>query len=320
MKKLTTVTLLGLGYLALGLSLSAMPVSFDFNSSQNQDTTSVSGEAWQEEFMKEAATLSDSLGATSVKSMVLKFGIGNDASKKRVSSKKPSRTSFDYFEFHVGANSFRDASGYETNSESLLNGWESLTSRFTWGVKKKIGGPSSLLVIQSGLGIETNQYSFKGDNEIIKSSDLSGGSTTQIIPVTGVYSLRRNSLNQVYMEVPVMAQLDFSQRGAVDKSLSLGFGAYAGMRLGSESTVLGSDWEGERLMTRVSSNFNTHLFRYGLQAQLGMRAWKVTGRLDGRTFFQAGSFQEEVYTGSVTLGYAFKKQLPSEFNRRRLVR
>lgn len=87
MKKLTTVTLLGLGYLALGLSLSAMPVSLDFNSSQNQDTTSVSGEVWQEEFMKEAATLSDSLGATSVKSMVLKFGIGNDASKKRVSSK-----------------------------------------------------------------------------------------------------------------------------------------------------------------------------------------------------------------------------------------
>ena len=320
MKKLTTVTLLGLGYLALGLSLSARPISLDFNSSQNLDTTGVSNEVWQEEFMKEAATLSDSLGATSVKTMVLKFGIGNDASEKTVPSRKPSRTSFDYFEFHVGANSFRDASGYAANSESLLNGWESLTSRFTWGVKKKIGGPSSPLVFQSGLGIETNQYSFKGDNEIIKSSDLSGGSLTQIIPVTEVFSLRRNSLSQVYMEIPVMANLDFSKRGVVDKSLSLGVGAYAGVRLGSESLVLGSDWEGERLMTRVSSNFNTHIFRYGLQAQLGMRAWKVTGRLDGRTFFQAGSFQEAVYIGSVTLGYAIKKQLPSEFSRRRLVR
>ena len=309
-EKLTTVTLLGLGYLALGLSLSARPIFLDFNSSQNVDTTSVSSEVWEEEFMKkslkEAATLSDS--------------IGNDASEKTVPSRKPSRTSFDYFEFHVGANSFRDASGYAANSESLLNGWESLTSRFTWGVKKKIGGPSSPLVFQSGLGIETNQYSFKGDNEIIKSSDLSGGSLTQIIPVTEVFSLRRNSLSQVYMEIPVMANLDFSKRGVVDKSLSLGVGAYAGVRLGSESLVLGSDWEGERLMTRVSSNFNTHIFRYGLQAQLGMRAWKVTGRLDGRTFFQAGSFQEAVYIGSVTLGYAFKKQLPSEFSRRRLVR
>ena len=309
-EKLTTVTLLGLGYLALGLSLSARPIFLDFNSSQNVDTTSVSSEVWEEEFMKkslkEAATLSDSLG--------------NDASEKTVPSRKPSRTSFDYFEFHVGANSFRDASGYAANSESLLNGWESLTSRFTWGVKKKIGGPSSPLVFQSGLGIETNQYSFKGDNEIIKSSDLSGGSLTQIIPVTEVFSLRRNSLSQVYMEIPVMANLDFSKRGVVDKSLSLGVGAYAGVRLGSESLVLGSDWEGERLMTRVSSNFNTHIFRYGLQAQLGMRAWKVTGRLDGRTFFQAGSFQEAVYIGSVTLGYAFKKQLPSEFSRRRLVR
>jgi hypothetical protein len=125
------------------------------------------------------------------------------------------------------------------------------------------------------------------------------------VPVTGVTDIRRNSFSQAFFTIPVMIELDFSPRGKVDKSLSLGVGGYAGVRIGSGNMLLGSDSEGDRIRINTNNNYNTHLFRYGLQGQVGIKSWKVTGRIDARTFFQENAFNEDVYVGSFTLGYAF---------------
>ena len=92
----------------------------------------------------------------------------------------------------------------------------------------------------------------------------------------------------------MMIELDFSPRGKVDKRLSLGVGGYAGVRIGSENILLGSDYEGDRIRISTNNNYNTHLFRYGLQGQVGIKSWKVTGRIDARTFFQENAFNEDV--------------------------
>ena len=221
--------------------------------------------------------------------------------------KKSNKKTFDYFDFHIGANSFRDASGYSTTTEGLLSSWESLNTRFSFGTKRKIGGAASPLVFQSGLGLEANTFSFNNDHMIVKVPPASNGAdaTTEIVPVTDLTDIRRNRFEQLYLEIPVMLNLDFSKRGKVDNSLTLGVGAYGGVRLSSESRLLGSDSEGQRMQIRTNNNYNTHLFRYGLQAQVGLNSWKVTGRLDARPFFQDGAFNEEVYVGSVTLGFVF---------------
>jgi hypothetical protein len=125
------------------------------------------------------------------------------------------------------------------------------------------------------------------------------------VPVTEVTDIRRNSFSQAFFMVPVMIELDFSPRGKIDNALNLGFGGYAGVRLGSQNILLGSDSEGDRVRIRTNNNYNTHLFRYGLQGQVGIKSWKVTGRIDARTFFQENAFNEDVYVGSITLGYAF---------------
>ncbi|CAI8454840.1 MAG: Uncharacterised protein [Cryomorphaceae bacterium] len=220
--------------------------------------------------------------------------------------KKSTKTSFDYFEFHFGANSLRDASGYETNTERLLSSWESLSTRFSFGTKRKIGGAASPFVFQSGLGLESTAFSFNNDHMIVKVAPASNGAdaTTEILPVTELTDVRRNRFDQLYLEIPMMLHIDFSKRGKVDESLTLGVGGYGGVRIVSEARLLGSDSEGERMQIRTNNNYNTHLFRYGLQAQVGYKAWKVTGRLDARTLFQQDAFNEEVYIGSVTLGIA----------------
>lgn len=272
-------------------------------------------EAWGEEFGKKwedrAEELEKSIEDGVASDMDIKLDFDQEvpeapealeAPKKK---KKSNKTQFDSFEVHVGANSFRTMEGEATMTEGFLNQWESINTRVVFNNKTKIGGAASPLLLSSGIAFEGLGFSFNNDNTITKVEQAGGASTTEIVPVTGMTDIRRNRFDQLYLEIPAMLELDFSPRGKVDKSLSIGVGGYAGVRLTSQNLILGSDSEGDRLQIATNSNYNTHLFRYGLQAQLGLKSWKVTGRLDARTFFQEDAFNEDVYVGSVTLGYAF---------------
>ena len=269
-------------------------------------------DAWGEEFGKKwedrAEELEKSIEDGVASDLDIKLDFDQEAPeipeapKKK---KKSNKTKFDSFEFHMGANSFRTMQGEATMTEDVLNHWESINTRAVFNNKRKIGGAASPLLLSSGVALEILGFSFNNNNTISKVEQPTGPSTTEIVPITGMTDVRRNRFDQVYVEIPAMLELDFSPRGKVDKSLSVGFGGYAGVRLTSQNLALGSDSEGDRLQVVTNSNYNTHLFRYGLQAQLGLKGWKVTGRLDARTFFQKDAFNEDVYVGSLTLGYAF---------------
>ena len=272
-------------------------------------------EAWGEEFGKKwedrAEELEKSIEDGVASDLDIKLDFDQEAPeipeapevpKKK---KKSNKTKFDSFEFHMGANSFRTMQGEATMTEDVLNHWESINTRAVFNNKRKIGGAASPLLLSSGVAFEILGFSFNNNNTISKVEQPTGPSTTEIVPITGMTDVRRNRFDQVYLEIPAMLELDFSPRGKVDKALSVGLGGYAGVRLTSQNLTLGSDSEGDRLQVVTNSNYNTHLFRYGLQAQLGLKGWKVTGRLDARTFFQKDAFNEDVYVGSLTLGYAF---------------
>ena len=269
-------------------------------------------EAWGEEFGKKwedrAEELEKSIEDGVASDLDIKLDFDQEASEAPEApkkKKKSNKTKFDSFEFHMGANSFRTMEGEATMTEDVLNHWESINTRAVFNNKRKIGGAASPLLLSSGVAFEILGFSFNNDNTIAKVEQPTGPSTTEIVPITGMTDVRRNRFDQVYVEIPAMLELDFSPRGKVDKSLSLGLGGYAGVRLTSQNLTLGSDSEGDRLQVVTNSNYNTHLFRYGLQAQLGLKGWKVTGRLDARTFFQKDAYNEDVYVGSLTLGYAF---------------
>ena len=268
-------------------------------------------ETWGEEFSKKWEDRAEELEKSIESGVTADIEIldldeeESDSLSIPLPKKKSNKTQFNNFEFHLGANSFRTINGNSTSTEDLLNHYESLTFRSKFNVKNKIGGAGSPLLFSFGYEWEGLAFSFKNDNTIVKVDQPSGEATTAIVPVTGVTDIRRNYFSQAFFTIPMMIELDFSPRGKIDKALNLGFGGYAGVRLGSQNILLGSDSEGDRVGIRTNNNYNTHLFRYGLQGQVGIKSWKVTGRIDARTFFQENAFNEDVYVGSITLGYAF---------------
>jgi polyhydroxyalkanoate synthesis regulator phasin len=268
-------------------------------------------ETWGEEFSKKWEDRAEELEKSIESGVTADIEIRDldeeesDSLSIPLPKKKSNKTQFNNFQFHLGANSFRTINGNSTSTEDLLNHYESLTFRSKFNVKNKIGGAGSPLLFSFGYEWEGLAFSFKNDNTIVKVDQPSGEATTAIVPVTGVTDIRRNSFSQAFFTIPMMIELDFSPRGKIDKALNLGFGGYAGVRLGSQNILLGSDSEGDRIRINTNNNYNTHLFRYGLQGQVGIKSWKVTGRIDARTFFQENAFNEDVYVGSITLGYAF---------------
>jgi hypothetical protein len=273
-------------------------------------------DAWSEEFSKKWEQRNEDLeksiedGVAGELDIKLDFDLEEseateepEASKK----KKSNKTRFDVFEFHLGLNSFRDASGNSSITDGMISQWESLGTRVVFGNKHKIGGASSPLVLQTGFAFETIGFSFTGDKTLVKVDPTTSGAsaTTEIQDVVGVTDIRRNRFDQTYFELPVMLHLDFSSRGKVDDSFSIGAGAFAGVRMASSNLVQGSDSEGSRIQIRTRNDYNSNLFRYGIQGQVGYKSWKVTGRLDARPFFQEGAFNEEVYLGSLALGLSF---------------
>ena len=273
-------------------------------------------DAWSEEFSKKWEQRNEDLeksiedGVAGELDIKLDFDLEeSDATEAPEASKKkkPNKTRFDVFEFHIGLNSFRDAAGNRSMTEGMLSQWESLGTRVVFGNKHKIGGASSPLVLQTGFAFETIGFSFTGDKTLVKvdPTNSGAGATTEIQDVVGVTDVRRNRFDQTYFELPVMLHLDFSSRGKVDDSFSIAAGAFAGVRMASSNLVQGSDSEGSRIQIRTRNDYNSNLFRYGIQGQVGYKSWKVTGRLDARSFFQEGAFNEDIHVGSLALGLSF---------------
>ena len=262
-------------------------------------------DAWGEEFSKKweerAEELDESIADRVEGDIQLKLDFDNEEEEEEDTSVK---VKFDSFEFHIGANSFRTMDGNDAASNAYLSPLQSLTGRSFLGVKRRIFGPKSPLVIQSGIGFESLGWSFNNDRTIVKTVvDPASASTSEIVPIENISGVRRNRWDQFYIELPVMLHLDFSKGNTVDQGLSLGVGGFAGLRTSSQSIVHGADSDGDRVINRTISGYNTHLVRYGLQAQAGFKKIKLTGRLDAQAFFRPGTFEEEVVVGSLALGF-----------------
>lgn len=224
--------------------------------------------------------------------------------------KKSDKTKEDYFEWSIGGNSFLSSPDVQNGVNFAAVGgdlmpWESVNFRFGFGSKYKVGGAGSPVVLQWGLGMESNTYSFSHDEVLTKITDLNGNTVTDFAPVDGMNDVRNNAFYLTYLEMPVMLHFDLSPRGKFDKGLTFGIGGYGGIRLDSYTMIRGRDVEAQRYIVRNQNNLNTQLLRYGLQGQLGYKAFKVTGRVDAAPLFQPNTFNEDAYIASVGIGYCW---------------
>ena len=207
------------------------------------------------------------------------------------------------FEWHVGSNrllknNFRDASAME-----YINGWLSVENRLLFSQKRRLGRYASPFQLQHGVGFSSTVFSFNNERTISK--DILGGTGTGLFPIFNMNTVRASNWRYTHLNVPVMLHLDLSPKGTFNDGLNIGFGLEGRMRIASSAAYSGRDLDGDWFTRTTQSGFNTRILNYAVLAQAGYKKVKLTGRLERIPLFRAGAFEEDVFLGSLTLGFSF---------------
>ena len=264
-------------------------------------------EDWGESFGERMEAWGERLEAKLEGNDTVDLDLGVHLKKERKSDK----TAFSTFEMRLGHNAFLSSPQLaQVDQSAALNSntraWQSTDFTMVIGRKHKIGGPASPVILNWGLGFQMNNFTFKGDERLVKTTDLTtGNSVTTFAALPEFSQVNTNQWTLSYIHVPLMLQLDGSKRGKVDKSITAGIGVYGNLGLGSMTYVRGRDLEEERLIVNTYNNLNTRTFRYGLMGQVGYKSLKVTAQLDAAPLFQQGAFNEDVYIGSIGIGFCW---------------
>ena len=206
------------------------------------------------------------------------------------------------FEWHIGSNrlltnTLRDAAAMEH-----VNGWLSIENRFLFSQKRRLGGYASPFQLQHGIGFSGTVFSFKNERTISK--DILGGTGTGLFPIFNMNTVWASNWNYTHLNAPIMLHLDLSPKGTFNEGLNIGVGLEGRMRIASSAAYSGRDLDGDWFTRTTQSGFNTRIFNYALLAQAGYKQVKLTGRFERIPLFKEGAFEEDVFLGSLTLGFS----------------
>ncbi len=211
--------------------------------------------------------------------------------------KKIDRTN-GYFDINWGFDQqLAGGTDFITDGAEELDFWRSHVFDFGFGGKTRIGSPYSKFYIKWGGEFSFNGFRLLGNNSLQKDVD---GNTT--IRLDSGKAVDKSKYNIAYFSVPVMFQLDFSDVGEIDESFTLGVGGYAGVRLSSRRVLKYSTQQYSEIEEYIKGDFNTNQFRYGVMAQLGWDAFKITAKYDLNSFFKEGK-GPDYQVASITFGF-----------------
>lgn len=134
-----------------------------------------------------------------------------------------------------------------------------------------VSGATKLRLI-TGPEVAWNNFMFAGRSKLV-------GQNNQLSVEAAPVDLRKSKLVTTQLNLPVMLNVAFQS------GLTLGVGAYAGIRLDSYTKVKS---EGDRAV-RTHGSFNLNPVRWGLTTELGFRgSAKLFGRYEPGSPFRAG--------------------------------
>ncbi len=135
----------------------------------------------------------------------------------------------------------------------------------------------------TGLGLNYNNYRF--DNPNIPVMDNNGNLSSQPI----IIDLEKNKLTTLYLTVPVLFELQFSQRNR--NAFYVSAGVMGGYRIKSFTKMVTKD-DGDRNKEKNRSSFGLNDFRYGAHVRFGYKALNFYGTYYLSPLFQNGSDPE----------------------------
>lgn len=215
-------------------------------------------------------------------------------------SKSISRTE-DYFDIGFGFNQqLEDGQYLVENGPGVLDFWNSSSFNMGIGYKTRLGNPYSKWYFKYGIDFSWHTFALNDDNILETDADSSFYSTNG--PAT---SYDKNEYGIAYFNIPLMLQLDFSEAGDRDESWTVGVGGYGGIRLRAKRELEYSTNVYKNVEQDVRDDFFTNQFRYGLMAQVGYGAFKVTASYDLNEFFQANKGPDTYNMLNVGIGFTF---------------
>jgi hypothetical protein len=206
------------------------------------------------------------------------------------------------FEWHIGSNrlltnTLRDGAAMED-----VNSWLSIENRFLFSQKRRLGSYASPFQLQHGVGFSSTVFSFKNERTISK--DILGGSGTGLFPIFNMNTVRSSNWRYTHLNAPIMLHLDLSPKGTFNEGLNIGIGLEGRMRIASSAAYGGRDLDGDLFTRTTQSGFNTRILNYAVLAQAGYKKVKLTGRFERIPLFREDAFEEDVFLGSLTLGFS----------------
>jgi hypothetical protein len=212
------------------------------------------------------------------------------------------KTKVGVFEFQLGPNMMVLGDRSLAAAMDDVNGGLSWQSHVLFGQKRRIGGVKSPIQFETGFGLTSTTFSFKNDMTIDKDPMMFGA--TNLIPISGMSNVRRSNWSIGTFEIPAILHLDLSPKGTFNKGINIGFGVMGRMRYISQARFNGEDFDGDSYTQSRINGFHTRLLNYALVGQVGYKKLKVTGKLEQLPLFHTNYFLEEVYLGSITVGFS----------------
>ena len=187
----------------------------------------------------------------------------------------PRRGTMNFVNVYLGLNNYLE-DGDLPNSNSLLslNPITSFYGAISLDNITNILGP---LYLDWGAGLSVQDFSFENTRARVTLGD-EAVSITEAAGVSG----RKSRLTMSHINVHFVPTLSF---GRYD-NFRVGFGVYAGYRIGSHTKIKYDDAEGETQRERVRDNYFINPFKYGFRATVGWRSFDLFFNYDITELFE----------------------------------
>lgn len=203
-------------------------------------------------------------------------------------SKKIERTE-GYVDLHFGWNVQLEEGQYlveDVPGEQDI--WKSTSFSLGAGAKSRIGSPYSKFYIKYGGEFSWHNFRLSGNEVLARNGDRAFFTPLDSIFSSGAASgLDKNKYHVAYFNVPIMFQLDFSEPGQMDERWTFGLGGYGGLKINSKRELEYTTANYNEVEEKAYANYYMSSFRYGLMAQVGYEAYKLTMSYDINPFFRS---------------------------------
>jgi len=206
--------------------------------------------------------------------------------EKKENEEVEEKKSFMMSEIHIGFNNYLNAkdkiaSGMPYSLKSTLG-----SISFTRFAKTRIFKAKHMF-LKYGLSITSNNYKYVNNYILTQSNN-----TTLLIESEN--ELTKSKLATLFIDVPLLLQLDLSSNKKEENGFNIAVGAFAGYMLRAKTKVISLDANDNSQKEKQKGEFNINKIRYGVQAQFGVMGFNFYGKYHLSTLFESNLGPEKL--------------------------